>query len=232
MAKKLHHATKKRAEENGITINWSAEEDTWLAEDAENKHGILAQGNDPKALLDEAMDALYKAETGEDPEEPTEEESEDEEEHEGGSIVPEKYKSQYKEYGGTNGDVIADHVQDTTRKYEEGPKGGQVSRVDLEAVTKIAQDNDVDMTAWTNLNPGQQRMNLGNVLRSRLLRGEKIKIGSTKLNLMPVIKQAKNDAENGEIGEDEATKILEQFGLKTNKRTIRAVVRLAEHPDA
>jgi hypothetical protein len=39
---------------------------------------------------------------------------------------------------------------------------------------KVAERNDIDFSRWGHLNPGQQRMCFGNVLRARVKRGEKI----------------------------------------------------------
>jgi hypothetical protein len=40
-------------------------------------------------------------------------------------------------------------------------------------------ENGLDLAKWAHLNPGQQRMNLGNVLRARLRRDEPVQIGGT-----------------------------------------------------
>ena len=39
-----------------------------------------------------------------------------------------------------------------------------------------AAENDIDHIRWAHLNPGMQRMNIGNALRHKLKKGEKISI--------------------------------------------------------
>lgn len=63
---------------------------------------------------------------------------------------------------------------------DEVAEAFKTTRFDL---VKVAEDNGLDlMEKWGHLNPGQRRMNLGNVLRGRAKRGEYVKIGQNVWN--------------------------------------------------
>lgn len=47
---------------------------------------------------------------------------------------------------------------------------------------EVKEANGIDMSRWKKLNPGMQRMNLGNVLRGRIKRGEYVVIGGNEYN--------------------------------------------------
>lgn len=78
-----------------------------------------------------------------------------------GNIVPVGFKQKYKANGGTNGDIVAHAMTDL-----EEP-----------ALIAIATANSLDYGRWAHLNFGQRRMNLGNVLRGMIRRGESVVIG-------------------------------------------------------
>jgi hypothetical protein len=84
------------------------------------------------------------------------------------SVVPSKYKARYAQAGhaGTCGDELASWLTSATMT----PTG-----VDLVALRSIASLNGIDAEArWGHLNPGMQRMNLGNVLRQMVKTGRKV----------------------------------------------------------
>ena len=76
-----------------------------------------------------------------------------------GSIVKDSYKQRYG----------------TSQSCDDEMAGAfKTTTWDLE---KIKAANGIDAERWLHLNPGQQRMNLSNVLRGKMRRGEKVKIG-------------------------------------------------------
>lgn len=47
---------------------------------------------------------------------------------------------------------------------------------------QVARQNGIDLSRWEGKNPGMIRMNLGNVVRGRIRRGERTVIGDTVFN--------------------------------------------------
>ena len=47
-------------------------------------------------------------------------------------------------------------------------------------LAKVAKDNGIDLKKYKHLNVGMQRMNIGNILRSRHGKGEKVKLSGLK----------------------------------------------------
>lgn len=79
------------------------------------------------------------------------------------TIVPPKFRDRYahnETLKGTCGDVLAVAL-----------KKAKDQDIPLET---IHLENDIAPERWCNLNPGQRRMNLGNVLRARFKKGEKV----------------------------------------------------------
>ena len=72
-----------------------------------------------------------------------------------GSVVPSLYRQRYGK-DQTCGDGLAEALAGT----------------DLEQLAEVATENGLDLTRWAGRNPGMIRMNLGNVLRGRVRRGE------------------------------------------------------------
>ena len=89
-----------------------------------------------------------------------------------GSIIHSSYKQRYGK-GQSCGDEVAELMKATV--------SGKDGKVDLAALEKVADDNGIDFSRWKGLNPGQQRMNLSNVLRGRVKRDEQVVIGTHKL---------------------------------------------------
>lgn len=82
-----------------------------------------------------------------------------------------KVKPQYKAAYGKEencGDAMAKAFKAVCDEYEDKADG----------VVVIAKANGIDLSRWEGKNPGMVRMNLGNVLRGMVKRGEKVKIGS------------------------------------------------------
>jgi len=89
-------------------------------------------------------------------------------------IVKLKYKEQYAQTGGNNGDKLADAL----RKAIHTPISDKSkrTRVNTAALAAIAQANDVDLTPWQGLNLGQVMMNLSNKLRFNIKSGKAVNI--------------------------------------------------------
>lgn len=89
-------------------------------------------------------------------------------------IVKLKYKEQYAQTGGNNGDRLADAL----RKAIHTPisEKSKRTRVNTAALAAIAQANDVDLTPWQGLNLGQVMMNLSNKLRFNVKSGKPVDI--------------------------------------------------------
>jgi hypothetical protein len=88
---------------------------------------------------------------------------EDEEERKG-SIVPQRYRSEYKARGDATccGDWLANFLKEWTgQSFEQAYALNRANGLDRE---------------WRNLNNGQQRMNAGNMLRSKLLKSPDTKL--------------------------------------------------------
>lgn len=77
------------------------------------------------------------------------------------SIVPNGYKAIYQSQGGHCGDELA----------------ATFASLDASQWPLVAKQNGIDFNRWSHLNNGQQRMNLGNVLRGKLRRGDSVQIG-------------------------------------------------------
>lgn len=91
----------------------------------------------------------------------------------GVSVVPSSFKAKYAENGGNNGDELASVLASTTT----GANG-----LDLDALHAVMAQNGIEPTRWAHLNNGQQRMNVSNVLRGKVRRGERVTIGTTSWN--------------------------------------------------
>ena len=82
------------------------------------------------------------------------------------SKVPTKYRKRYANYNGTCGDQLSAIL-------------AEAKKADL-SVVEIGEANGVDVLGrWGGRNVGMQRMNLSNVLRGMVRRGEAVTIGDT-----------------------------------------------------
>lgn len=89
------------------------------------------------------------------------------------SIVPEKFK---KRYGKDHncGDELASVMRDACNDKK--------GKCDERKLAEVMAQNSIAGDRWAGLNLGQQRMNLGNVLRNRLKNGEFVQVGEIKFN--------------------------------------------------
>ena len=169
----IHHATAKKAARNQVEM--TVEGEMIIARDLQTN--FILNGTNAVETLERMLQAradLADAGLTEEPEdedaevEPDAEEQEDEEPKRSGSVVREKYKEQYEPFDDSCGDEYAAAFA-AAIKTDKGT-------VDMAMLASIAAQNGVDFSRWDHLNPGQRRMNLGNVLRGMVRRGEVIRI--------------------------------------------------------
>lgn len=79
------------------------------------------------------------------------------------SVVRADFRDRYREHGGTCGDEIATKLS----AYVKGKDG----KTDTAKLRRLAVANGIDFDRYTALNPGQQRMNVGNRLRALSRKG-------------------------------------------------------------
>lgn len=91
----------------------------------------------------------------------------------GASIVPDAYKKKYGKLGNCGDDMAGVLTAATTDE-----KGKTVPS----KLVAVMSENGLDTSRWEKLNIGQRRMNLGNVLRSRIKRGEFVTVAGTDWN--------------------------------------------------
>lgn len=91
----------------------------------------------------------------------------EEEPEEAGSIVPPRYKTEYKARGDETrcGDWLCEAIDPWVTTPIIGKKGGRRKTTDLEALRVLCRANGVDKD-WPNLNNGQRAMNMRNMLRA------------------------------------------------------------------
>lgn len=166
----IHHATAKRAEKLGITLEL-AEDDSVIAV---LNGKVLATGDSAKDVLKDAEAKLANGGDAEDADdEAPEGAEEDGDEGEGdepqfkGSIVKPKYRKQYAPKNDTCGDDIALTLAD----YLAGEDDGGDKCLDLPKLVRFAKANDCWVDKYAKLNPGQVRMNVGNRLRAKVRKG-------------------------------------------------------------
>jgi hypothetical protein len=97
--------------------------------------------------------------------------SHDDDEETTSTVVPQKYKQEYKKRGNPDNcsDWLAQLLQDYTGTRNE--KGKRVT--DIDAMQNIAQINGIDRD-WPHLNNGQRAMNWRNMLRKRVFEAQAV----------------------------------------------------------
>lgn len=94
-----------------------------------------------------------------------------------GSIIKSKYRDRYKK----NGDFsCGDDIAGELKAYVVVARDGKF-RVDLVRLREVAIANEVWKDRYAALNPGQQRMTIGNCLRAKFREGKRIDIGGAVL---------------------------------------------------
>ena len=136
------------------------------------------------ALLTDVMDFL-SSEDGDD----------EEGEHDGGSVVPEKYREIYgaeQNCGDEVALVLTDYVMTL-----EGSEDGE-PRLNFDALREVATANGsyLLLQKWEDrgLNNGLLRMNMSNVLRGRIRRGEQVQIGARTWLHNPLLLEIRKEA--------------------------------------
>ncbi len=99
-----------------------------------------------------------------------------------GNVVPKKYREKYGKSqccGDALAEVLTGYCSHEVKTQTPKGKAKTVVRVNLDRVVAVAQANGLQakLERWADLNPGMQRMNLGNVLRGMLKRGERVTVG-------------------------------------------------------
>ena len=89
-----------------------------------------------------------------------------------GSIISKKYVDRYKKTGYSCGDILSEEIREYIMVIDQGR-----AHIDLKKLRQIADDNGVWRDSYVKLNPGQQRMNIGNRIRAKYKNGERIMIG-------------------------------------------------------
>lgn len=122
--------------------------------------------------VDELAEITAEAEddygSDEDPEGDADDETEQGEA--GKSVVKKKYKTDYKPHKSTCGDDFATRVT----SYITVPSKGKKTRVDPVKLRKLAEANGCWEDRYLALNPGMQRMNVGNRLRNKFNKKQEI----------------------------------------------------------
>lgn len=172
MARTKTAPTKTEAKLIGITINshpdklvsieWDADEQGWAVAFADGIDGsqfVMDAGGDfdLQSVIADAIDfaAEQLAAAGE-----AGDLGEDDEAAERRTIVPHKYRNEYKARGDARS--CGDWLALTLRDLLNG--GSKKNPVDLERTYALARANGC-AKQWGHLNPGQQRMNAGNAIR-------------------------------------------------------------------
>lgn len=86
-----------------------------------------------------------------------------------GSVVKKAYRDVYKAHGGSNGDDLATKMKEHVSDVIDG-----VATLNTEKLRTFAEANQVWDAKYASLNPGQQRMNVGNRLRAMVRKGYEI----------------------------------------------------------
>jgi hypothetical protein len=138
-------------------IVWDAEAQVWCATFVETLNVDAMENESLDDLIVDALEAAAAA-----LEEAGEEESLDDDSDDvlTKTIVPHKYRSEYKARGDAR--CCGDWLAITLRNLLNG--GSKKNPVNLDLTYKLARANGCDKQ-WPSLNPGQQRMNAGNAIR-------------------------------------------------------------------
>lgn len=97
-----------------------------------------------------------------------------------GDVVPAHHKARYGASQSCNDD-IAEALAAFVRVPHPTKPGKTV--IDEALMRQVAEANEVDLDRWAHLNIGMVRMNLGNVLRGKVKRGENAIVGLSEWNV-------------------------------------------------
>lgn len=172
----IHHAVLKKAAKHNITLEPRVDNEGLKTADFIAKHTDLPAPiihSDPRVALDEALKMLgyTKPKRVRQPGAPKVKKAKGKKDKaakaglvSNKSVVKKHYKEQYKAKGSGqgNGDRLDAAMRDALEADEN-------------ALSKIAKENSVQHI-YSALNKGLQRMNLTNILRGRVKRGEGVKV--------------------------------------------------------
>lgn len=167
---KIHHAVAKKAAKHGIALKHMPDGVTVSATHPDLADSVA--GDDPTKVLFEALKALgyIKPKRVRQPGAPKvraagkKAKAKKAAVKANKSMVLKDYKEHYKKHGSGQGN--GDRLDQAMRDALDG---------DDTALPKIARENNVPFL-WQVLNRGSQSMNLRNVLRARIKRGEKVSV--------------------------------------------------------
>ena len=94
------------------------------------------------------------------------------EERKDSGIVKAKYRTEYAKTEDSNGDDLAEILKGAVNTRDDKNR----LKLDLKKLHKVAMENGIDVEKYVNLNNGQQRMTIGNMLRKIAKKEGKIKI--------------------------------------------------------
>lgn len=152
----IHHATAKRAAALGLSL---IVVDDFIA--ARSGEHVVCTGLVAKDVLVDAEKAIANGWTP--PVEPAQDDP-----RWRTSIVKPKYRRVYAPKGECCGDTIAAELKAYLTYVDE--ETGEES-LDLRLLRRFADANDCWVDTYAKLNPGQQRMNIGNRLRAKVRKG-------------------------------------------------------------
>lgn len=176
---RIHHNTIKKAQRFGFALveqgalvvvmkNGKAvakHEDAKTALELAINAGSNSIGSRVRKLVDRVTGRKPKVEADED-----EDEGEEAEETEGASVVKRRYKERYKPFEARCGDDLSLQITSHVTMLDRTGK----PRVDTNKLREFAEINEVWVPSYGSLNPGMQRMNVANRLRTRVRKGFKV----------------------------------------------------------
>jgi hypothetical protein len=142
------------------SVEWSTDDQTWILMFAEALQLEEMHGEDLEQLLADAVDHAAEMIAQGDGEEALDDDSDEPAVR---TIVPHKYRNEYKARGDARS--CGDWLALTMRDLLNG--GSKKAPVDLDRTYALARANGCDKE-WPHLNPGQQRMNAGNAIRRQV----------------------------------------------------------------
>lgn len=139
------------------SVEWSVDAQLWIATFADGIELEPMEAEDLAELLADAVDAAAEALARAGQEESLDDDSDEPAVR---TIVPHKYRNEYKARGDARS--CGDWLAIAMRNLLNG--GSKKNPVDLAKTYALARANGCDKE-WPQLNPGQQRMNAGNAIR-------------------------------------------------------------------
>lgn len=185
----IHHALLRKAKKHGLTMT---EADDGKVDVFDDEDTLIAANKNPKTALDHAIELITKsaAKTAAaaarskpkgkaKPKAKAKGKARDKDAPASMVQVMSGYREKYRQFDDSCGDEVAELLRAHTGKTNKDGK----SVLDVKALQTVAKTNGIDLKKYAHLNPGHQRMCIGNVLRGMITRGETVKIGSHTLEV-------------------------------------------------